>query len=206
MTHHPSDFDCDRGPEDILDCAVALFVEQGFERPSFADIAARADAPESYVRLLFPTKEKMIEGLVELTSARIADAVARLTHAAADRDPEAGLRAIFTLLFKTIADKDLSAATRVVMAEGARFPALASHYRRRVIDIAHAALTDLLEAGARRGVFRQVDADAANRVLIGPAVTELFMTTVFADVGDQERDPTAYAEDIADIIFNGLKA
>lgn len=206
MTHLPSQFTPEGEPEDILDCAVALFSEHGFERPSFADIAALADLPESYVRLLFPTKEAMIEALVELTSARIADAVAGLTRAAIRRDPETGLRAVFMLLFKTITDTELSAATRIVMAEGARFPALAHHYRARVIDTAHAALADLVSAGIEQGVFRPVNLDAANRILVGPAVTQLLMSTVFEDPDAARIDSRAFAADLADLIFHGLKA
>lgn len=205
MTHHARRTPADREPEDVLDAAVALFAERGYEAVSFADIAARADVPESYVRLLFSRKAAMIEQLVELTSARIADAVTGLVRAAAERDPESGLRAVFVLLFKTITDPDLSAATRVVMAEGARFPALARHYRRRVIDTAHAALSELVAAGVEQGVFRPVDLDAANRVLVGPAVTQLLMTTVFADPDEPPADAAAFADAIADVVFNGLK-
>jgi AcrR family transcriptional regulator len=206
MTHHPAGFRPDEGPQHILDCAVALFAEEGFERPSHRDIAQRAGVAETYVRTLYPTKAAMIEALVEISSAQIADAVAGLTRAAARRDPEAGLRAVLTLLFETITDRELSAATRVVMAEGARFPGLAHHYRARVIDIGHTALAGLIAAGVEQGVFRPVNPDAANRVLIGPAVTQLLMSTVFARADDAPLDARAFANDLADLIFNGLKA
>ncbi len=195
----------DDRPDAILDAALAIFADVGFDRASVDDIARRARVSADTVHLYFASKEAMIEALVEQSSARIADAVASLTAGQAAAAPEAALRGVFRLLFKTISDPDISAATRIIISEGARFPALAAHYRMRVIDTGHLALETLVAQGVEAGRFRRIDPDAVNRALIGPAVAQLLMATIFEDPADAPPDPDLLAEACLDLIMNGLK-
>ena len=205
MTFHPRRRRPDERPDAILEAALCIFSESGYDRATVEAIAHRAQVSKGTVYLYFDSKKAMIEALVEQSSAHIADAAIAMINQQAGRDPEVALKAVFRLLFKTISDPDISAATRIVLAEGSRFPELASHYRKRVIDIGHSALERLVEQGMADGRFRPVDLDVANRALIGPAVTQLMMSTLFRAPGDAVPDADDMAEASFDLIMNGLK-
>jgi AcrR family transcriptional regulator len=205
MTIHPRRRRPDDRPDAILDAALAVFTDVGYDRATVEEIARRARVSKGTVYLYFTSKKAMIEALVEQSSAQIADAAAALIRKQPAGDPELALRAVFRLLFKTISDPDVSAATRIVIAEGARFPELAAHYRARVIETGHGALEALVAKGAETGAFRKVDLDVANRALIGPAVAQLLMATLFRAPGDVDPDPDQMAEASLELILNGLK-
>lgn len=205
MTFHSRRRRPDERPDAILDAALAVFTEIGYDRATVEEIACRARVSKGTVYLYFPSKKAMIEALVEQSSAKIADAAAALIRKQPAGDPDVALRAVFRLLFKTISDPEVSAATRIVIAEGARFPQLAAHYRARVIETGHGALEALVAKGAEMGVFRTIDLDVANRALIGPAVAQLLMATLFRRPGDPDPDRDVMAEASFDLILNGLK-
>lgn len=205
MTIHPRRRRPDDRPDAILDAALAVFTDVGYDRATVEEIARHARVSKGTVYLYFTSKKAMIEALVEQSSAQIADAAAALIRKQPAGDPELALRAVFRLLFKTISDADVSAATRIVIAEGARFPELAAHYRARVIETGHGALEALVAKGAETGAFRKVDLDVANRALIGPAVAQLLMATLFRAPGDVGPDPDQMAEASLELILNGLK-
>ncbi len=205
MTAHPRKREPDKRPDAILDAALDVFTEVGYDRATVEAIATRARVSKGTVYLYFASKKAMIEALVEQSSAKIADAAASLSKRQPDADPVVALRAVFRLLFKTISDPDISAATRIVLSEGARFPELAQHYRMRVIDTGHATLERLVARSIAEGSFRKIDLQVANRALIGPAVTQLMMATMFRKPGEVIADSDAMADASFDLIVNGLR-
>lgn len=192
-------------PDEILDAALEVFSETGFAAAKVDAIARRAGVSKGTVYLYFDSKEAMLEALVEQSAGRIAKAAAALIEAGAPRDPEATYRGVFRMMFTAMSDPDVSAAPRLVLAEAARFPGLARFYRERVIDIGVGALRSLLETGRAAGVFRDVNPAAVERVLAGPAVVHLMLSTLFAAPGDARHDPARLADEITDLVLHGLK-
>ncbi|TGY88137.1 TetR/AcrR family transcriptional regulator [Marinicauda algicola] len=191
-------------PDEILDAALAEFTEAGFAGAKVEDIARRAGVSKGTIYLYFDTKEAMLKALVEQSAGRIAQGAAALIEAGAARDPVQTYRSVFRMVLTAMSDPDISAAPRLVLSEAARFPELARYYRERVIQIGIGALKRLLETGAQSGVFRKVDLVAAERVLAGPAVAHLMLSTVFALPGDPRPDPARLADQITDIVLYGL--
>ena len=52
-------------PNEVLDAALELFMEQGFAATRVEDIAKRAGISKGAVYLYFPSKEALFEGLVK---------------------------------------------------------------------------------------------------------------------------------------------
>ena len=72
-------------PDEVLDAALALFVEKGFAATRVEDIATRAGLSKGAVYLYFPSKEAILEGLVRRAVSPIADnALAFLDNYAGD--------------------------------------------------------------------------------------------------------------------------
>ena len=78
-------------PDEILDAALSVFVEQGFTAARVEDIARRAGLSKGAVYLYFPSKEAMLNALVEQSAGTLAKAAERLVAVGAPRDPEAAL-------------------------------------------------------------------------------------------------------------------
>ena len=108
-------------PDEILDAALSVFVEQGFTAARVEDIAKRAGLSKGAVYLYFPSKEAMLEALVEQSAARVADALSDLAEAGAELDPEVALRTGLRMALSTLSQPEISAAPRLILAEAARF-------------------------------------------------------------------------------------
>ena len=192
-------------PDEILDAALTVFSEKGFAAARVEDIAREAGLSKGAVYLYFPSKDAMLNELVEQSAGQLAKAAERLVALGAPQDPEAAFRSLLRMLFTAMGDPDINAAPRLVFSEAGRFPDMAAFYRSDVLDIARRALRALLASGVEAGVFRDVDADAFMRTTAGPGIAHMALTTIFAFEPDRLTDPVAMADAIADILLNGLK-
>lgn len=192
-------------PDEILDAALAVFTEQGFAAARVDDIAKRAGLSKGAVYLYFPSKEAMLNALVEQSAGLVAQSAERMVAAAAPEDPEQAFRAVLKMVLTVISDPEISAAPRLVLSEAPRFPELAAYYRTHVIDIGQRTFRTLFATGIERGVFREIDTHAALRAVMGPVIAHMLLTNVFNRPGDPQHDPAAMADALADIVLNGLK-
>lgn len=192
-------------PEEILEAALAVFVEQGFAAARVEDIARRAGLSKGALYLYFPAKEAMLNALVEQSAGALAITVEQHVAQGAQADPETALRGLFRILITAMSSPKISAAPRLMLTEAHRFPGLAVFYREHVLDVMRRSVQTLLGAAIAKGVFRPVDTDAFMRVMIGPGVVHMVMTTIFELKPEKLTDPADLADAIADILLYGLK-
>ena len=110
-------------PDEVLDAALDLFIENGFAATRVEDIAARAGLSKGAVYLYFPSKEAILEGLVKRAVVPIANNALAIAESYAG-DP----RMVITMALKTIA-KHLSeprviAIPKLMMREMSSSPIL----------------------------------------------------------------------------------
>ena len=75
-------------PDEVLDAALALFIEKGFAATRVEDIAIRAGLSKGAVYLYFPSKEAILEGLVKRAIVPVANnALGMLENYAGDPRP-----------------------------------------------------------------------------------------------------------------------
>lgn len=190
-------------PDEILDAALALFVEKGYAHTSVAEIARKAGVSKGAVYLYFPSKQAVLEGLVE----RAVSPVAAGALAAADftsGDIRQTLRAMLTVVTTSLGDPKVFAVPRIVIREAAVAPEIAEMYRRAVFDTVFPAATGLIEQAISTGQMRPVDPELTLRSLIGPILAHLLLAEIF---GIQPADGLALDRLIhnhLDILFNGL--
>ena len=66
-------------PQELLDAALALFVEKGFAATRAEEVALRAGVSKGTLYLYYPSKEELLKAVIEhFLSARIAEAEAAL--------------------------------------------------------------------------------------------------------------------------------
>ena len=192
-------------PEEILEAALAVFGEQGFATARVEDIAKRAGLSKGAVYLYFPSKEAMLNALVERSAGALARSLESYVATEAPADPETTLRGILRFMLTAMNSAEISAAPRLVLTEAHRFPELATYYREHVLDIARRSLRRLLEIAVEQGVFREVDIDAFMRVMAGPGIVHMAMVNIFSLPPQNLTDPAELADAISDILLHGLK-
>ncbi|MEZ5922028.1 MAG: TetR/AcrR family transcriptional regulator [Parvularculaceae bacterium] len=190
-------------PDEILDAALSVFSDKGFEAARVDDIALRAGVSKGAVYLYFNSKEALLEGLVEREVAPIAAMLSALAETGRS-DPEATLRLIVATASRIIGERRVFQTPRIVLSVAGQFPEIGKYYRERVVDVAITALKGLHRAGVERGVFRDIDSDAVARAIMGPILLYGMKTHVLGAAPDEDAETRALAA--ADILFKGIAA
>lgn len=192
-------------PDEVLDAALALFIEKGFAATRVEDIASRAGLSKGAVYLYFPSKEAILEGLVKRSVTPIADsALAFLNNYSGD--PRPVISQVLKMVAGRLADPKLVAIPRLLIREIVNFPEFAEMYRAAVLDRVIPAVTQLVETGMREGYFRPLDAELTLRSIIGPIIAHMLISELF---GIRPKDGLAVDRLIDNhltILFDGLSA
>jgi AcrR family transcriptional regulator len=189
-------------PDEILDAALEVFIEAGFDTARMEDIAARAGISKAGGYLYFDSKVALLKALITREVAPVTARAAVLAKAGAAY-PEGTLRLVVQTVMGAMVQPRVFAVPRLLVAVSNRFPDIAQFYRTEVIEQALAAMKALILAGAAKGIFRDVDPDLAVRSIIGPMMFTALWRHVFG--GDPDEDPVAIATEMIDVILNGLR-
>jgi AcrR family transcriptional regulator len=159
----------DARPRELLDAALAVFVEKGFAAARPEEIALRAGVSKGTLYLYFHSKEDMLAALIEdRFSSRLAVGTNEsATHAEASRDL---LRSVLTAWRSTLVQGHAGGIFKLVFAEARAFPALAQFWLHEVIEPLRRVIAPIVARGVVRGEFRAVEPDLVVYSLILPIV------------------------------------
>ena len=169
----------DARPDEILDAALDLFVEKGFDAARMEDVAKRAGLSKAGVYLYFDSKEALLRALIVREVAPVAQRAEAMATAGA-ADPEQALRMIAGFVVSRLSEARVFSVPRLVISISNRFPEIAQFYRAEVIDRARTAVAAIVRAGIAKGDFRDIDPDIAVRLIVGPFMFEALWRHVFA--------------------------
>jgi AcrR family transcriptional regulator len=189
-------------PDEILDAALDVFIESGFDTARVEDIAARAGISKAGVYLYFDSKLALLKALISREVAPVTARAAALAQAGT-ADPEATLRLIVQTMMGAMMQPRLFAIPRLMFALSNRFPEIAEFYRTEALEHAMKAVRGLVAAGIAKGLFREIDPGLALRSIVGPVM----FTAIWHHVlhGEPDSDPARVAQQIVDVILNGLR-
>jgi AcrR family transcriptional regulator len=156
-------------PQELLDAALALFVEKGFAATRSEEVAARAGVSKGTLYLYFPSKEELFKAVVRrnLSSLiaegqEIADGYAGSTSAL--------LRLLMHTWWSRIGLTPAGGISKVIVAEVRNFPDIAQFWIDEVIQPAHRLLAGTIQRGIDRGEFRDVPVHDAVHALVAPTL------------------------------------
>jgi AcrR family transcriptional regulator len=190
-------------PQELLEAALSVFAEKGFTAARLDEIAARAGVSKGTLYLYFPSKEALLEALID---AAILPRIERVERLAA-RWPGSSarlLRTIARMVARVLRHERIVAFPKLVIAEATNFPAFAERYRRRVIDRGVALLAGVIARGIERGELRPVDPGTAARLFVAPVLFAAIWQTCFARPDAPALDPEALLRTHLDIFLRGL--
>jgi AcrR family transcriptional regulator len=156
-------------PQELLDAALALFVEKGFAATRSDDVAQRAGVAKGTLYLYYPSKEDLLKAVVRNhLSNLIAEGAELVEHF---EGPTAELlRVLMDVWWQRVGNTPAAGITKVMMAEARNFPELAQFYSDEVIVPAHMMVRKALQRGIARGEVREVPLDAAASAIMAPMI------------------------------------
>lgn len=190
-------------PGEIIDAALALFVEKGFAATRLDDVAERAGLSKAAIYLYFADKTALFQGVIQQAVGRNLGMVEAML--AQHRGPVSMLiPGILEFMAGRIEDTPMAAVAKVVISESRAFPDIGRFYLKEVIGRGFPLLTSLIERGIAQGEFRKVDAAMTVRSLVGPMLLGGIWKTVFEPIGAETLDVRALARHHADLMMHAL--
>ncbi|HWL36152.1 MAG TPA: TetR/AcrR family transcriptional regulator [Frankiaceae bacterium] len=175
----------------IVDAALALLVEEGFDRLSMDGVAAKAGVSKATIYRRWPSKE-----------ALVIEAVARRTDPFADAPTEGSARDRLVALLQTVLATSRTTLGKLLpcmVGATVSNPTLARHYREHILDPRRARIGEILRSGIEAGELRSgIDVDLAIDQVVGP----LLYRVVFA--GDENPVTDEQCAAYVDSLLTGL--
>ncbi|MDA1132103.1 MAG: TetR/AcrR family transcriptional regulator [Proteobacteria bacterium] len=195
----------DDRPGEITAAALAAFAKNGFAATRIEDVAAAAGVSKGTVYLYFRSKEELFKAVIrENLVPNLAFAERRLEGGEATATEL--LSEFLRRVAKLVADTDLGAIPKLLIAEAGSFPDLAEFYAREVASRGVTLIEALLRRGAAAGEFREVDARTATPALMAPILMLSLWKTVMEPHLDWKTGAESFVDSYLDIVLNGLRA
>lgn len=194
-------------PQELLEAALALFIEKGFAATRSEEVAARAGVSKGTLYLYYPSKEELFKAVVrENLAVHIKEGVeivAQFEGSAAE-----ALTLVMNEWWRRVGLGTAGGISKVMMAEARSFPELAHFYVDEVITPTHELLGGLIERGIASGEFRPVPVVETVHVLIGPMLHMILYEHSFGacKLHGPVIDPPAVLATQVDLLLRGLLA
>ena len=192
-------------PGELLDAALALFVEKGFAATRVEEVAARAGVSKGTLFLYFPSKEELFKAVVrESIAGRFSEWNQELDQFQGDSAEL--LRYTMQAWWERIGMTTASGITKLVMSESGTFPEIAAFYQQEVIGPGHDLLKRVLQRGMDRGEFRTMELEYAIYSLIAPMIFLLMWKHSMAPCcpSSQQIDPVSFIDTQVGLLLNGM--
>lgn len=194
-------------PGELVDAALALFVEKGFAATRVEEVAARAGVSKGTLFLYFPSKEELFKAVVRETIA------GRFTEWNEELDRFDGsnaelVRYCMHSWWERIGMTAASGITKLVMSEAGMFPEIAAFYQQEVIGPGHDLLRRVLQRGMDSGEFRPLHLEYAVYSLIAPMIFLLMWKHSMGPCcpPSQQIDPVSFIDSQVSLLLGGMLA
>ncbi len=165
----------------ILDAALTVFAERGFEAARLDDIAARAGVAKGTLYLYFKDKETLFEELLRGAVSPILAGVTALAEAP-DVPFAQALDTLYGFFEREVLATDRKLLLRLVLTEGPRFPRIAEAHYRNVVSRMLPLIQKIAKRAAERG---ELASDAVVRfpqLVVEPIVTTILWDALFSKI------------------------
>ncbi|MEO3797375.1 TetR/AcrR family transcriptional regulator [Nonomuraea sp. B10E15] len=154
----------------IRQAAKILFLRHGFAAVSTAALAKEAGVSKETLYSRYPSKEAVLADVLEhlIAAGKLGTSAPVLPRTRSELD--GALRALARELGGELMEREYIELARIVIAETPRLPHVGEIFRRSVPERAFQLTIELLTAGKKARLIRDVDMVAAARMFVGPLV------------------------------------
>jgi AcrR family transcriptional regulator len=165
----------------ILDAALTVYAERGFEAARLDDVAVRAGVAKGTLYLYFKDKEALFEEVVRSAASPIVERLSVLA-AAPDMPMATMLDALFSLFEKEVLGTRRKLLIRLIIAEGPRFPRIAEFYFRNVVGRIMPMLAQIAKRAAERGELPNDAVARYPQLVAAPLLLAVIWDGLFAHI------------------------
>ena len=193
-------------PGELLEAALALFVEKGYAATRVEEVAARAGVSKGTLFLYFPSKEELFKAVVRENAGRhLADAFREVAEYTGTSDEL--LHEFIQRWWTQYGGTPAAGLTKLIMSEAANFPDLAQYYQDEVVQPSHELVRRIVQRGIGRKELRPVDLTLAAHLIVAPLVQLVTWRFSLAPCcpATLMPDPLALLNMHADMVVRGLR-
>jgi AcrR family transcriptional regulator len=165
----------------ILDAALTVFSERGFEAARLDDIAVRAGVAKGTLYLYFNDKEGLFEEVLRSAVNPILERLSVLATAP-DISVDKTLAALFSIFQNEILGTKRKLLIRLIIAEGPRFPRIAEFYYRNVVSRIMPRLANVAERAVEKGTFSSDAYARYPQLIAAPLLLAVIWDSLFASI------------------------
>jgi len=197
-------------PAELLEAALALFVEKGFAATRSEEVARAAGVSKGTLYLYFPSKEELLKAVIQhFLGTEIETGIQEAAAADADGPTAEIMESLLSAWWTRIYEGPASGVFKLVITEVRNFPEIGDFWVERVVAPGQAVVSGLIRRGIARGEFEVADVDSAVHSILMPLILECVHKHSFLACGigkDMEIDPVTFMHSHLRLIFRGLKA
>ena len=193
----------DARPQELLEAALALFVEKGFAATRAEEVAQRAGVSKGTLYLYYPSKEELLKAVIaHYLSARIAATAEQVRQIQGPMAPV--LREMLVAWWQQTYASPASGTFKLIISEVRNFPDIAEFYVREVIEPGHQLVGTILQRGIASGEFRAVDVESAVHSLLLPMVMLCTHKHALGACTQHSIDAAKFIADHVELVLAGL--
>ena len=194
-------------PGELLDAALALFVDRGFAATRVEEVAARAGVSKGTLFLYFQSKEDLFKAVIRENIASLFTAWNEEFNSFQGSSADI-LRYAMQTWWERIGNTNASGIAKLVMSEAQNFPDIAAYYQDEVIRPGNALIRQILARGVARGEFRPLDLDQAVYTVVAPMIfLMMWKHSMGACAASAEIvDPERFIHMQVDVLLHGMIA
>lgn len=195
----------DARPRELLDAALALFVEQGFAATKSEDVAKRAGVSKGTLFLYFGSKEELFKAVVrENIAGQFSEF--NVTLDSYTGSTESLMRSFMAAWWARVGATHSAGICKLMVSEGRQFPELAEFYRTEVIDPACQVISRVLERGVQRGELQATVSKHSVYTLLAPILFLMLWNSAPGLSGAMALDGPAFLDTQIDVLLHGIGA
>ena len=194
-------------PQELLDAALALFVEKGFAATRTDQVAQRAGVSKGTLYLYYPSKEELFKAVVRQNLTSLIAEGQSLVDAYQGSSSDL-LHKLIHIWWTRFGSTPAAGIHKVVLTEVRNFPELAQFYADEVMIPADHLFCCVVQRGIDRGEFRPLPLHDVAHALIAPLIFMTIERHSFGACpvsGGLEVDPLAGLRMHLDLMLRGLE-
>ena len=190
-------------PSELVDAALALFVERGYAATRLEEVAARAGVSKGTLYLYFENKEDLFKAVVR---GGIVPAIEQAEQMVDQFQGSATglLREIVLGWWQNIGGTPHAGITKLIISESRNFPEIAAFWYDDVVVRANRMFARVLQRGVESGEFRQMDIEYTVRVMMAPVIMLMLWSHSLGACERTPVDPTRYLDNYLQMLLGGI--
>ncbi|MBI5278350.1 MAG: TetR/AcrR family transcriptional regulator [Burkholderiales bacterium] len=194
--------------ERLLEAAVALFAQHGFDAVSTGAVATAAGLTQSMVHYHFGTKEKLWKAAVEHLMHARGNMFSLNLEDLRDVDALSRLKVMLRrFISANAADPDL---TRILIHEGMNDSPRLKWLAKRFMVRGYATFNAAIDSAIAAGVVRKLPVRDVTNIIVGACVLTFTLSRLLHEVyGEMPTTPEAVSslsDTLLEVLFKGLEA